>query len=390
MKDCLLTVIVPAYNVEKYIGDCLQSLVDQTLMSHKVIIVNDGSTDHTEEVCLRYKEKYPELFSYIHQENQGLGEARNVGMRHIDTQYVAFLDSDDWLNTGYVEAFAKLIDDTDEAPDLVFTLPWIYNSVTHHVDPWMDRNTFLTVFEVQGNGESRIQTNTRLNPNLYWLEVNACRKIYRTAFLKDRNFSFPKRLKWEDVPGHFYLLHEANTCMALPEVGFFYRVDQGGTITSSGGAGRLDMIPIFKLLLQVQEDNDFVQIERMHVIRQILNFSRWSVDVTNQQYLGKLLEGLHEVYQQFDEEDLSEYLNSLSPDRYYETGFIRCILSDEYKELEDYISRNQVIDRFARSETEKKHNIFLGGLQCMCDHGVSYTFLLALRKIGRRFRRADA
>lgn len=385
MKSSLLTFVVPAYNVEKYIGDSLQSLVNQTVMNHKIIIVNDGSTDHTEEICLQYREKYPELISYICQENQGLGEARNVGMHHVDTPYVTFLDSDDWLNIKYVEQFLKLIDDTDEAPDMTFTLPWIYNSTTRHIEPWKDRDLFYRIFEVKCDGASRVQTNARLTPELYDLEVNACRKIYRTDFLLQKGFAFPKGLKWEDVPGHFYLLHEANTCMALPNVGFFYRMNQGESITSGGGESRLDMIPIFRQLLQVQKDNNFTRIEQLHVIRLIVNFSRWSVEATNQKYIGEMLKGLHEIYQKFDEDALSSYLHSMSLDRDYETGFVKCIVSDEYAKLGDYATRKRVIEQFAEVETEKeKHNIMYGGVRCMCDHGVSYTFFLALRKIARR------
>ena len=113
MKGTLLTFIVPAYNVEKYVGDCLHSLVNQSLMNHRIVIVNDGSTDNTEEVCIQYREKYPELITYIRQENQGLGEARNVGMKNADTPYIAFLDSDDWLNTKYVERFSELVENAD-------------------------------------------------------------------------------------------------------------------------------------------------------------------------------------------------------------------------------------------------------------------------------------
>ena len=223
----LLTIIVPAYNVEAYIGQCLESLIHQSVMNHKVVIVNDGSTDRTEEVCLEYKDRYPELITYLRQENQGLGEARNVGMRYADTPYVGFLDSDDWLNTGYVETFTKRINEAGEAPDMVFALPWIYDEANHRLTPWMDKPRYDRIFEVR-DGKSRIETNARKAPELYALEVSACRKIYRTDFLRKLNFSFPKGLKWEDVPGHFELLHEANTCIAMPEAGFFYRINRGG------------------------------------------------------------------------------------------------------------------------------------------------------------------
>ena len=88
--DKMLTIIVPAYNVEKYIDCCLDSLVNQTDKSFHVIIVNDGSTDRTEEFCKNYIEQYPELFTYVHQNNKGLGGARNTGLKVVESQYVAF------------------------------------------------------------------------------------------------------------------------------------------------------------------------------------------------------------------------------------------------------------------------------------------------------------
>ena len=72
--NVLLSIVVPAYNVERYIEDCLSSLVNQTMQNHKIIIVNDGSTDDTEKICLKYAKKYPEIITYIFQENKGLGE----------------------------------------------------------------------------------------------------------------------------------------------------------------------------------------------------------------------------------------------------------------------------------------------------------------------------
>lgn len=280
-EKALLTIIVPAYNVEAYIEECLNSLVNQTVRNHKIIIVNDGSTDKTEEKCLKYKEEYEELITYVYQDNKGLGGARNTGMQYVDTPYLTFLDSDDWLSIKFVEKFSKLMEWTDEKPEMVFTLPWVFDSVTNRILSWKDKEIYDSIFEVKEN-KSYVKTNVRKNPELYKLEVSSCRKIYKTEFLEDNKFFFPEKLKWEDVPGHFYLLNKANTCMALPEVGFFYRTNQGGQITSGGGKTRLDMVPIFEQLLKVQEENNFIEIERAYVLRLILDFSLWSVEATNQ------------------------------------------------------------------------------------------------------------
>lgn len=376
----LLTIIVPAYNVEKYIADCLNSLIYQSQMNHKIVIVNDGSTDKTEEICLEFKKNNEDLITYVYQENKGLGGARNTGMRYVDTPFLCFLDSDDWLNNRFVECFSKMIENTDELPELVFTLPWVFDTVTRRVMEWKDKDLYDQIFDSK-SGDSRVITNTRNNPELYALEVNACRKIYKTDFLKKQDFQFPLKLKWEDVPGHFQLLHEANTCMALPEIGFFYRINQGGQITSGGGASRLDMILIFKQLLDVQKNFDFNLIERAYVLRVIIDFSMWSVDVTNQQYIGKLLEELHKLYQTFPQKDISYYLNNISKNRKKEKRFIDALCGKEYGELADYRTREKIIEKRIKG----KKNIIRGGIQCICDHGLSYTLVLMCRKIYSAF-----
>lgn len=371
----LLTIIVPAYNVEKYIADCLNSLIHQSQMNHKIVIVNDGSNDKTEEICLEFKKNNEDLITYVYQENKGLGGARNTGMRYVDTPFLCFLDSDDWLNNRFVECFSKMIENTDEVPELVFTLPWVFDTVTRRVMEWKDKDLYDQIFDSK-SGDSRVITNTRNNPELYALEVNACRKIYKTDFLKKQDFQFPLKLKWEDVPGHFQLLHEANTCMALPEIGFFYRINQGGQITSGGGASRLDMIPIFKQLLDVQKKFDFNLIERAYVLRVIIDFSMWSVDVTNQQYIGKLLEELHELYQTFPQKDISYYLTNISKNKKKEKRFIDALCGKEYGNLADYRVRKKAIEKHVNG----KKNIIKGGIQCICDHGLSYTLVLMCRK----------
>lgn len=383
-ENPLLTIIVPAYNVEKYIAECLDSLVNQTVKNHKVIIINDGSSDKTEEICWDYKEKYPDMIIYIYQKNSGQGEARNVGLKMTDTPYVAFLDSDDWLNIKYVECFLKLIQNIDEKPDIVFTLPWIYNSVTHCVTEWMDKWRFDKIFKCT-DGNSTIQINSIKNPELYALEVNPCRKIYKTSFLEKNKFSFPKYLKWEDVPGHFYLLHKANSCVAMPEAGFFYRINQGGQVTAGGGASRLDIIPIFEQLLEVQKECNFNEVEKTYVMRLMVDFSMWFVDATNTEYIHKLLSGLHEIYKKFTQEEINAYLNQRSSDKVKEGGFILAITSKDYLKLADYEMRDEVIKKYSKPFCKK--NLVKGGIQCMLDHGGIYTMKYTLKKfMGRAMK----
>ena len=380
-EKALLTIIVPAYNVEAYIEECLNSLVNQTVRNHKIIIVNDGSTDKTEEKCLKYKEEYEELITYVYQDNKGLGGARNTGMQYVDTPYLTFLDSDDWLSIKFVEKFSKLMEWTDEKPEMVFTLPWVFDSVTNRILSWKDKEIYDSIFEVKEN-KSYVKTNVRKNPELYKLEVSSCRKIYKTEFLEDNKFFFPEKLKWEDVPGHFYLLNKANTCMALPEVGFFYRTNQGGQITSGGGKTRLDMVPIFEQLLKVQEENNFIEIERAYVLRLILDFSLWSVEATNVEYIVELLNKLHIFWKKIDKNDLQFYLDNLSQNKEVEKGFVASLMSENYLKLKEYDERYDVMRKYSRvfNKDGEKRNIIKGGLKCVQEHGLKYTISWALEK----------
>ncbi len=103
MKEKLISVIVPAYNVENYIRRCLDSLVSQTYENLEIIVVNDGSTDRTGEIIEEYTERYPDKVMLYTRENQGQAEARNFGISKASGDYIGFVDSDDFVSTKMYE-----------------------------------------------------------------------------------------------------------------------------------------------------------------------------------------------------------------------------------------------------------------------------------------------
>ena len=112
-KKYKLSVIIPIYNVEKYLEETLKSVIEQTLgfeNNIEMILVNDGSPDNSEEICLRYKEKYPENIVYIKQKNGGVSSARNTGAKVAKGEYINFLDSDDILSKNAYKRAVELLD----------------------------------------------------------------------------------------------------------------------------------------------------------------------------------------------------------------------------------------------------------------------------------------
>lgn len=108
MKKDLISVIVPVYNVEKYLDKCLTSILDQSYQNLEIILIDDGSTDNSRKICDEYKKK-DQRIKVIHKKNGGLSDARNVGIKSATGKYITFVDSDDYVDEDYVEYLYHLI-----------------------------------------------------------------------------------------------------------------------------------------------------------------------------------------------------------------------------------------------------------------------------------------
>lgn len=101
------SVVIPVYNVEGYLAETLDSVIGQSIgfeNNIQIILVNDGSPDDSEKICLEYAKKYPDNILYLKQENKGVSAARNYGMQYVEGKYVNFLDSDDKWTSGSFQA----------------------------------------------------------------------------------------------------------------------------------------------------------------------------------------------------------------------------------------------------------------------------------------------
>lgn len=171
-----VSVIVPVYNVEKYIDKCLNSLVNQTLKEIEIIVVNDGSPDNSQKIIDRYVKKYPnKVQSYI-KENGGLGSARNYGLKHANGEYISFVDSDDWIDRTALEEMYSLV--KKENSDVV-----ICDMVDHYI--------------LDNNKEKEIHHNCTKFDSVYTVTPSACNKIFRKDVIS--NLKFAQNLWYEDL-----------------------------------------------------------------------------------------------------------------------------------------------------------------------------------------------
>ena len=106
--DKLISFIIPVYNTEKYLEECINSILDQINDKCEIILIDDGSTDNSGLICDSYAAINHEI-KVVHQENRGLAAARNIGLDHANGEYIAFVDSDDYLDSSCVTKILKWI-----------------------------------------------------------------------------------------------------------------------------------------------------------------------------------------------------------------------------------------------------------------------------------------
>ena len=102
MEENLISIIIPVYNAEKYLDYCITSILKQTYRTFELILINDGSTDKSEEICLRYQQKDNRI-CLISKTNEGVSSARNAGLCNSTGEYITFVDADDYLEHNYLE-----------------------------------------------------------------------------------------------------------------------------------------------------------------------------------------------------------------------------------------------------------------------------------------------
>lgn len=177
-----ISIIVPIYNAERYLNRCIKSLINQTKENIEFILVNDGSTDSSEEIIKSYKDK---RIKYFKNKNQGIGKTRNFGMQKATGKYIMFLDSDDYLSTNACdELFSKAEKDN---------LDLVINNF-YRVEEETEKKVEVIIPEFKN---TTLKDNKRL-----LLEVNLApwNKLYKRELLKKNKIQFVEDLKYEDAP----------------------------------------------------------------------------------------------------------------------------------------------------------------------------------------------
>lgn len=208
-----ISIIVPVYNVEKYVLQCITSIAEQSFSDFECIMIDDGSTDGSGNICDEFAVK-DNRFRVIHQENRGLPAARNKGLDLAKGEFVCFIDSDDYISPGYCELLLKTIEDTNSPIAIIKCRPIAHdNNQTHD-----DCNKKPAIISIDRGHLIRYAFSNQLYPDLYAGYV--WNKLYRKIFIFQERFI---NTTCEDLEFNLRFYTQIDQLPVVNAIGYYYR-----------------------------------------------------------------------------------------------------------------------------------------------------------------------
>lgn len=234
-----VSVVVPVYNVEKYLKRCLDSIINQTYKNIEIILVNDGSKDNSRDICEEYEKNFDNII-LINQENGGLSAARNTGLKYVKGEAVTFVDSDDWLELDAIKYYVDSMKKYNV--DMVVTNNIRTKDYQKNIlQPNNIKEEVLTqedyakkFFKIDGNS----------------IEYYAWSKLYKREIMED--VEFPVGLFAEDVLGTFRYMKNSQSIFYSNKITYNYFINDNG-LTAKFGDKDFDLEKIWDTIVEESE-----------------------------------------------------------------------------------------------------------------------------------------
>lgn len=254
----LISIIVPVYNVEKYLARCINSIIKQSYKKLEIILVDDGSTDSSASICENFKKK-DERINVIHTENKGSSSARNIGVKYSKGNWIAFVDSDDFISIDYIESlydlclkYGVLISQCGAVRGCDNHFPKERQEIVEH--KWLFQNLYKSA-----GREFR---------NVVW------GKLYRAEYVK--MYPFPEGKIYEDEEFVFKVMYKANECVITNKHMYYYYMSDDSIIRNTKRRVSFDFIDILEdriRFLKKQKDSILIEYTKKELcIRLVVGY----------------------------------------------------------------------------------------------------------------------
>ncbi len=331
-KDVLITVVVPVYNTAKYLEKALKSIINAVIDDTEILIINDGSTDNSEDIILKYQKKYPELIRYIKQENHGLGNVRNVGLKEAKGKYIASIDSDDTIDLRFfAEAMKYLREDVD-----VLVYDWeTINEQGSYVTSAVDY-----IFDKKNLYEGLLYTT---------IMPSTCNKIIKKSLYEDLNLKFIED-KYEDLSANPFVLLTARTIKYIPKPYYKYYTRSNSIMRTNAGYSMINVIKLvnerllqYKKYINVDIDEFKYYTFSWRIEEFIFNQLYTVKDEEMDEFIDYVINNLYDVIVSvFESKYYGEMVNKLKED------------NKKYIQERNEAFKNKKLTEFIRKARKKK------------------------------------
>lgn len=216
-----ISIIIPVYNVENYIERCIDSLISQSYINLEIILVDDGSTDKSGEICDRYA-VVDNRIKVIHIKNSGRGEARNIGLSQANGQYIGFVDSDDWVEK---DLYKYMIENIEETKADI--------SICAYYECLDDIKNKKMLYEKSFvcTGKEALHYTMSNVIGVYWFNIAIWNKLYKKAVVENIRF---RGREYEDIMYNAEVIYGARNVSYINKCLYNYRLSRTGSIITEG------------------------------------------------------------------------------------------------------------------------------------------------------------
>ena len=231
-----VSVIVPIYNVEKYLEKCINSLLSQTLEDIQIILVNDGSKDNSGNIAKECEKNNKNRIIYVEKENGGLSDARNYGLKYATGDFIAFLDSDDYIEkNAYEEMYNKAIEENADYVECDFIWEFPNKIRVDKQYPYKNKKEMLS-----------------------FVRVVAWNKLIKRQLITDNNLEFPKGLRYEDIEFTYKLIPFINK-FAYVDKPFIHYVQRKGSIANVQNERTAEIFTVLDNVIEFYKKNNIYE-----------------------------------------------------------------------------------------------------------------------------------
>lgn len=265
-----LSIIVPCFNVEKYVARCIDSLINQTLDNtrYEIILVDDASTDCTWKIITEYEKKYPDMIIAVHcDENGRQGKARNVGLEYASGEYIGYIDSDDWIDSDMYEIMLSEI--MNYSGDIVHC-NYIRDDGTRKIDCNSSGNIQRLLVDTQSKRGEFIVSGC--------IGYGCVTDVIKKSILVENNIQFPEKIAYEDLFWRSIVYLYVKKISLIDKKFYHYYINPQSTVLKKNDDYHLDLMKINEL-----KYNEYIRRGFLKLYRDELEF-----DMLDTWYLGMI------------------------------------------------------------------------------------------------------